>query len=193
MRFVYALVAWIVIAVVAFFIFAFSGAYPVGADVPHWRVTRAAIGMVREHAVAHSIAGIKVPPLDDPALIKLGAEHYSEMCVQCHLAPGVDKSELRAGLYPKPPDLVRHAPEPPEAFWIIKHGFKMTAMPAWGKTHDDHEIWAMVAYLQKQPSMSAAEFRALTVNAAEVEDHDHADGHPHAGMPMAMPAASGAH
>jgi len=171
MRFIYALVFWIVIAIIAFFAFAFSGMYQVGADVPHWSITRHAIGMVREHAVERRVADIKRPPLDDPALIKLGAEHYSEMCTGCHLAPGMGHSELRDGLYPQPPNLTRFAPDPAEAFWVIKHGLKMTAMPAWGATHDDHTIWAMVAYLQKQPRMSAAEYQSLTTNTSGVEGH----------------------
>lgn len=171
MRFVGALIFWIVVAIIAFFAFAFSGIYQVGADVPHWSITRHAIGMVREHAVDRRVADIKPPPLDDPALVKLGAEHYSEMCTGCHLAPGMGHSELRDGLYPQPPNLTRFAPDPAEAFWVIKHGLKMTAMPAWGETHDDHTIWAMVAYLQKQPRMSATEYQSLTANAFGMEGH----------------------
>lgn len=178
MRFVYAPIFWIVIAVIAFFAFAFSGIHQVGADVPHWSITWHAIGLVREHAVERRLADIKPPPLDDPALIRLGAEHYSKMCTGCHLAPGMGRSELRDGLYPAPSNLTRFAPDPSEAFWIIKHGLKMTVMPAWGLTHDDHTIWAMVAYLQKQPRMSAAEFHALTANASAGEDHDEAPARP---------------
>lgn len=187
MRFVGALVVWIVVAIVAFFAFAFSGVYPVGADVPHWQATRWTVGLVREHAVERRLANIKPPPLDDPALIKLGAEHYAEMCVECHLAPGAQESELRVGLYPEPPNLTKFAPDPAEAFWIIKHGLKMTAMPAWGKTHNDREIWAMVAYLQKQPKMTAAEFHALTAGVPDVKEH----GAPSASAPsLPMPAAA---
>jgi len=119
-----------------------------------------------------ALRDIKPPPLDDPALIRMGAEHYSKMCTGCHLAPGMGRSELRDGLYPAPPNLTRFAPDPSEAFWIIKHGLKMTAMPAWGLTHDDHTIWAMVAYLQKQPRMSAAEYQSLTANASAMEGHE---------------------
>ncbi|HEX5961640.1 MAG TPA: cytochrome c [Rhodanobacteraceae bacterium] len=172
MRFIYALIFWIVVAIIAFFAFAFSGMYQVGADVPHWSITRHAIGMVRENAIERRVADIKPPPLDDPALVKLGAEHYSEMCTGCHLAPGMGHSDLRDGLNPTPPNLTRFAPDSAEAFWVIKHGLKMTAMPAWGKTHDDHAIWAMVAYLQKQPRMSAAEYHMLTAGAGAVE-HGH--------------------
>ncbi|MES2404660.1 MAG: cytochrome c [Pseudomonadota bacterium] len=165
MRFIGALIFWIIIAIIAYFVVAFTGAYQVGADVPHWGITSHAIGFLREHTIERRVADIKPPPLDDPALVKLGAEHYAEMCTGCHLAPGMGHSELRDGLYPRPPNLTRFAPDPAESFWIIKHGLKMTAMPAWGATHDDHTIWAMVAYLQKQPRMSTAEFHTLTANA----------------------------
>lgn len=198
MRFIGALIFWIVIAIIAYFVVAFTGAYQVGADVPHWGITSHAIDFLRDHTTERRSADIKPPPLDDPAMIKLGAEHYAEMCTGCHLAPGMGHSELRDGLYPQPPDLTRFAPDPAEAFWIIKHGLKMTAMPAWGATHDDHTIWAMVAYLQKQPRMSAAEYQSLTANAEGMEDHEMAPGSP-ASMPApattaaAPAAASSAH
>jgi mono/diheme cytochrome c family protein len=171
MRFIGALIFWIAIAIIAYFVVAFTGAYQVGADVPHWGVTRHAIGFLREHTVERRAVDIKPPPLDDPALVKLGAEHYAEMCTGCHLAPGMGHSELRDGLNPAPPNLTRFAPDPAESFWIIKHGLKMTAMPAWGPTPDYHTIWAMVAYLQNQPRRSAAEFHALTANAPDMEGH----------------------
>lgn len=189
MRFIGALVAWIIIAIIAFFIFAYSGVYSVGADVPHWQITRDAIGMVREHAIDRRAADIKPPSLDDPAMIRLGAEHYSEMCVGCHLAPSVDHSDLREGLYPKPPNLTRFAPHPAEAFWVIKHGLKMTGMPAWGESHDDHEIWAIVAYLQKQPKMNVAEYRRLSDHGAQAEPAPAASaGMPAPGSSAAVPA-----
>ncbi|HVU82057.1 MAG TPA: cytochrome c [Rhodanobacteraceae bacterium] len=189
MRFIGALIFWIVIAIIAYFVVAFTGAYQVGADVPHWGITRHAIGFLREHTIERRVADIKPPPLDDPALVKLGAQHYAEMCVGCHLAPGMGHSDLRDGLYPKPPNLTRFAPDPAEAFWIIKHGLKMTAMPAWGATHDDHTIWAMVAYLQKQPRMSVDEFRTLTANASAMGGHE---GMPASGASTPAPASTAA-
>lgn len=163
MRFFYALLVWLAIGAVGGFAYAFSGLYPVGADVPHWKVTEHVIAWARNHAIDHRTVGITPPPLDDPALVEQGARHYAKMCVGCHMAPGVTRSSgLRQGLYPRPPDLTRFAPTPDYAYWVIKHGLKMTAMPAWGRTLSDPDIWAMVAFLQKQPKMSAAEFKALT-------------------------------
>ncbi|HEX5489128.1 MAG TPA: cytochrome c [Rhodanobacteraceae bacterium] len=177
MRFIRAFILWLVIFVIAGAIFIWSGTYNVGADSPHWGVTKYLIGEVRERSIDLRSADIKPPALDDPALVKLGAEHYSEMCVGCHLAPGVGHSDLREGLYPKPPNLTRFAPRPAEAFWVIKHGLKMTGMPAWGESHDDHEIWALVAYLQKQPKMGVVEYRQLAGHGAGMGDHGHDHGH----------------
>lgn len=184
MGFIKSLIGLIVLVVIAIGIWIWSGTYDVGADSPHWTVTKKLIGVTRERSIDTRAGQITVPNLDDPALIELGAKHYSKMCTGCHLAPGMGDSELRDGLYPEPPNLTHFAPHPAEAFWIIKHGLKMTAMPAWGKTHDDHKIWAMVAYLQKQPSMSVEQYRQLTAGAV---DEDAAQPPTSGGEPAPMP------
>jgi mono/diheme cytochrome c family protein len=176
MRFIKMLIVLIVLVVIAIGVWVWSGSYNIGADSPHWTVTKKLIGTLRERSIeTRADAIIDIPNLDDPALVKLGAQHYNEMCTGCHLAPGMGNTEIRQGLYPRPPNLTHFAPDPAEAFWVIKHGIKMTAMPAWGKTHDDHKIWAMVAYLQKQPHMSVERYRQLTASAGDDEDHSHAD------------------
>ncbi len=159
---------------------AYSGIYDIAADEPHWPLTMRAIEFVRERSIAAHAVTENVPDLSDPERIALGAEHYSAMCVGCHLAPGVEASELRTGLYPMPPDLSAHGGHrtPSESFWIVKHGIKMTAMPAWGKTHDDESIWGLVAFLQKLPSLDAATYGQL-VGKSEAEDghgHEHGEG-----------------
>lgn len=165
MRLLKSLIVLILLVIIGVGIWIWSGTYDVGADSPHWSVTRDLIGAVRERSISTRARGMVVPNLEDPALIALGAKHYQAMCTGCHLAPGMGDSELRDGLYPEPPNLTHFAPRPAEAFWVIKHGLKMTAMPAWGKTHDDHAIWAMVAYLQKQPRMSVEQYRQLSAPA----------------------------
>lgn len=179
MRFLGRLIMLIVVLIIAIGIWVWSGVYNVAADVPHWTATRYVIGQVREHSIDSRINDIKVPAnLDSPAMLSEGAHHYAEMCTGCHLAPGMGESELRTGLYPKPPNLTHFAPDPAEAFWVIKHGIKMTAMPAWGKTHDDQKIWAMVAYLQKQPHMGVERYRQLAgMNESMPGPHTHHDGH----------------
>ncbi len=158
--------------------FVYSGLFNVAADDPHWGLTQRLLESARERSVAARADDIEAPPeLDDAKLIAMGAEHYSEMCTGCHLAPGVRATEIRTGLYPKPPNLVeRGLPRSPEqTFWIIKHGLKMTGMPAWGLTHDDRSIWGLVAFLRKLPELSADAYHEL-VEEGGGHSHAHAGG-----------------
>jgi len=155
-------------------VYIYSGAYDIGADASHTQVVFEILETLRDRSVEEHAAGIQVPPLDDPKLIATGAEHYAAMCTGCHLAPGLDDSEIRPGLYPQPPLLYRQKDEnPAEQFWVIKHGIKLTAMPAWGPTHDDQAIWAMVAFLQKLPTLSVQQYAQMTANSSgEHEAHE---------------------
>jgi mono/diheme cytochrome c family protein len=163
-------------------IFTWSGLYNIGADEPHWMPTRMVIDNLRERSIAVRMADAQVPNLDDPEAIAAGAVNYSAMCTGCHLAPGVTDTEIRPGLYPMPPDLTKlGAEDAKRTFWIIKHGIKMSAMPAWGKTHTDEQIWDMVAFIRKLPGMTPEQYAALGGKPpANDEDHMHAgaeDGH----------------
>lgn len=156
--------------------YVYFGAFNVAADVPHSAAVFQLLQSTRQRSIEVHAAGVVVPPLDDAKMIAEGAEHYDAMCTGCHLAPGMNDTEMRRGLYPQPPKLaeVRDLP-PAQAFWAIKHGIKLTAMPAWGATHDNAAIWNIVAFLKKLPDLSADEYKAMTASA----QHDH-EGHEHA-------------
>jgi mono/diheme cytochrome c family protein len=183
-------VAWVVVllvlaAPVAAFAYFISGSYNVAADEAHWAVTSGLLEEVRERSIKTRASGIPVPDLTSEESIATGASHYAEMCVECHLAPGVADTELRRGLNPEPPELtLMHELDPAEAFWVIKHGVKMSGMPAWGRTHDDETIWAMVAFLQRLPGLSADEFEGIATAGG---DHDH-DAHDHEAADHGSPA-----
>ena len=55
---------------------------------------------------------------------------------------------------------------------MIKHGIKMSAMPAWGFSHDDATIWSMVAFLQKLPGMTPAQYQDIVARAPPDDDMD---------------------
>jgi mono/diheme cytochrome c family protein len=155
---------------------AYSGLYDVAADRPHLAPTRALLTVLRQRSIERRAAEVSVPPLNDPARLQEGAEHYSAMCVDCHLAPGITVSEIRAGLLPRPPNLSQVSIAPQVEFWVIKHGIKATGMPAWGQTHDDEKIWNIVAFLQQLPHMTAEQYQTLTAveEGGEHADEDHA-------------------
>jgi hypothetical protein len=106
------------------FAFVYAGMFNVAADAPHSAFTYEIMDIVRARSIATRAKDVQPPPLDDTKLIATGAEHYAAMCSGCHLSPDKkEDSEIRAGLYPKPPDLTKPLPaSPAEEFWVIKHG-----------------------------------------------------------------------
>ena len=181
----------VVVALVLFGAFVWSGFYNVGADDPHTRPMLVLMETLRERSIHVRSKDIDVPKLDDPQLVLKGAGQYAAMCTGCHLAPGMEDSEIRPGLYPQPPDLSRMHVDPREAFWAIKHGVKMSAMPAWGGSHDDPTIWSMVAFLQKLPTLSPAQYRDLVAKAPPDEEMEGGHHHHHHGEDASVPDGAG--
>jgi mono/diheme cytochrome c family protein len=163
----------VVLVVLAAFagIFIYAGVYNIGADAPHSRFVYGILDQLREGSISRYSKEIAAPAdLNDPKRIAAGAGLYQEMCTGCHLGPGLEKSEMSQGLYPPAPDLTRSGRSAREQFWIIKHGVKLTAMPAWGKTHDDQLIWDMVAFIRRLPKLSPEQYKAAV--AAAPADHE---------------------
>lgn len=152
-----------VIAAAIVFAYYDSGRYSVSALYPDRPAVANFLDTTMTRSVQRHAARVKAPSLDSPAMFRLGFQHYRGMCVECHAAPGVEPEELAKGLNPSPPALVESAGDwkPSELFWLTKNGVRMTGMPAWGSTHSDEEIWAIVAFVQRLPKLSEAEWKTL--------------------------------
>jgi mono/diheme cytochrome c family protein len=167
----------------------YAGLYNIAADVPHTQPVYWLLETMRERSVAARARDVLVPnDLDDTNRISRGAGQYAEMCSGCHLAPGMKRTEISRGLYPRAPELRRESHlTPGEQFWIVKHGVKLTGMPAWGVTHDDELLWDMVAFLRKLPELTPEQYETLVKNAPKHEelmqqmgtngDHEHGADH----------------
>ncbi|WP_343598819.1 cytochrome c [Pseudomonas sp.] len=164
---------------------AYFGLVNVGADDPHFPAVHAFLAMARDRSIEVRARDIEVPNLKDETLIRTGAGNYNAMCIGCHLAPGLDKTELSQALYPAPPNLamIGSGNDPAGAFWIIKHGIKASGMPAWGKSMGDQYIWGVVAFLEQMPQMNAEQYQALLTTSG---GHQHGGGesemHNHEGL-----------
>ncbi len=186
----------VLIAVIGIVVFVSSGMYRIGAATPHWPLTESLLHTLRERSIERHAQGVAVPPLDERQMVLKGAAAYDEMCVVCHLAPGMQPTPVHTGLYPQPPKLAEHGIEPKTAFWVVKHGIKMTGMPAWGETHGDEELWNIVAFLDKLPEMSPQEYQDIVAQASSAGGgHGHGtSGHTHgaaAGQGQGSAPASG--
>lgn len=156
--------------------FAWSGLYPAAAGSGHTAPVAWLLETVRKRSVAVRAADLVVPDdLDAPERIAAGAGHYDAMCAGCHGKPG---EEPASAFEPAPPALYRHRVDEAKAFWTIKHGLKMTAMPS-HLDHSDEENWDTVAFVRSLPDMDTDRYENLTADAT----HDHGNGanHNHGG------------
>ncbi|HVX98728.1 MAG TPA: cytochrome c [Pseudorhodoplanes sp.] len=155
-----------IIGAVAAAIFFFGGYFDVGATardpaIVNWALVKVRMASIDRHADAAAGAS-----LDDPAMVQAGAKAFAARgCAHCHGAPGVNWDKFAEALNPDPPDLaeVGKEREPAQLFWVIKNGIKMTGMPGFSLIGaDDREIWSLVAFVKKLPSVSEADYKAWT-------------------------------
>ena len=146
----------------------YSGVYDVAATRPHSRAERWLLRTLMERSVRAHVDEAPEPPAEDDELLATGFHHYDEMCVVCHGAPGVERSEIGEGIEPEPPDLAEKAGDwtLPEIFWITSHGIKMAGMPAFGPTHSEEEIWGISMFTKRLPEIGAAEYARLRQEAS---------------------------
>jgi cytochrome c553 len=153
------------------------GLYNVSARVSHLPPVHWALHTTYEQAVRLRAAPAGAVPgdLDDPARVRLGAQHFDAACRQCHGAPGEIQQATVRRMRPQPPH-VTEAVEgwaPRHLHWIVFEGVKMSGMPAWPSPRPD-EPWSTVAFLEAARDMDGRAWEAL-VARPDVEDGPHAE------------------
>ena len=155
--------AIVLILAVAFLFFIYLGIYDVSANKPHTGLVQWVLSTTMDNSVRRHAEGIPVPPLTDAALVRTGSGYYQASCAGCHGAPGLAPSAFAKGLNPPPPSLAEAVPDwtQAELFWIARNGVKMSGMPAFAPVYDDKQLWAIVVFLQRLPTLSPADYQSL--------------------------------
>ena len=181
MKYVLIVVIVLAVLVVGALLFAWSGIYNIAATSPHWNITLSVIEMLRDRSIEARSDNIQVPNLDDPKFENAAFSHYHGMCRLCHGAPGYEPEEFAKGFYPDPPSLtsgrIQESRNTAEIYWIVKHGIKMTGMPAFGPTHNDEELWGLTVLTTEMPHMTIEQYRQQLKAAGSEGETDR--GHVH--------------
>jgi mono/diheme cytochrome c family protein len=153
-------------------VFFFGGFYSVAGTVEDPAIVRWALIQVRTASIDRHAQDRPPASINDPASVQAGAKAFAaHNCANCHGAPGVGWAKFSEGLHPDPPDLkevVDHI-SPSQLFWVIKNGINMTGMPSFALAGvKDDEIWSIVAFLKKLPSVSEADYKVWTAPPAAV-------------------------
>ena len=146
--------------------YVFGGFYSVAGTaedpaIVNWALVQVRTASINRHAQDQPPASI-----NDPGSVQAGARAFAAHgCANCHGAPGVSWAKFSEGLHPDPPDLKDVVGElsPAELFWVIRNGINMTGMPSFAQAGaNDGEIWSIVAFLKKLPTVSEADYKAWT-------------------------------
>jgi mono/diheme cytochrome c family protein len=168
MRILASICAIVLIGAAVVAAFFFGGFYNVAASEEDAGIVSWALVHIREASIQRRVVGTPPMKLDDPATIREGGRKFAEHgCTNCHGAPGVEWAKFSEGLNPGPPDLkdVANEDEPARIFWVVKNGIRMTGMPSFGKAGmSDNDIWEVVAFVKKLPTVSEADFKAWTAS-----------------------------
>ena len=137
----------------------FLGLAPVNADQSPSAIEARVLGIALSEAVSHRAAEEvqqALPPSSED--LANGGEIYREMCSRCHGEAGKPPSRLGSSFYPPAPQLPGRRSEwnERELFWIIKHGIRNTAMPAWGSLLADDDIRQVAALVKSFDTMPVA-------------------------------------
>jgi mono/diheme cytochrome c family protein len=144
--------------------FIYSGVYNVSAAAPDSPLVAWAVHQVYEHSTNIRSADIPVPDnLETADAVQAGARLYNKTCTACHGAPGETLSPIGAGINPSAPFLLKASRQnrPNLVFWVVKNGVRMTAMPNFGKSFSDQQIWQLAAFLHKDRGIAPADYTAL--------------------------------
>ncbi len=138
----------------------YTGVYDVSATRQHTAAVYHLLETSLRRSVKLRTSDVEVPALDDADRAINGFKLFHTHCVQCHGAPGIAPQPFALGLTPAPASLVAAAQEwsAAEIQWMIRHGIKMTGMPAWQYRMSDEEIWDVVAFMKVLPTLSPADY-----------------------------------
>ncbi len=150
----------LVLLIVVALLVVLTGGYNVAATDRHNPVVGWALDTTMHNAVEGRADAVAPPPTFTPAMVRAGAGEYKEYCAHCHGGVGAGRAEWAVGMRPHPPALARVADQwsEREIFWIVKHGIKMSGMPAFGPNHDDQTLWNITAFVAAMPGMTAERY-----------------------------------
>jgi len=104
-------------------------------------------------------------PVTEEGLARARA-HFADHCASCHGNDGLGQTTLGRNMYPKSPDMTLAATQKMSdgaIFYTIKHGVRLTGMPAWGEDTPQHDkdSWELVHFIRRLPQITQEELSEM--------------------------------
>jgi len=121
------------------------GILPVQADAAPSQLEASLLRSALHASVARNAPAGGNPQPSPKTDLVMGTTVYRQLCSRCHgLTDRMDNTYGKS-FYPPAPNFALSGTtfSEGEIFWIVKHGIRNTAMPAWGGLLTDEEIWSV--------------------------------------------------
>jgi mono/diheme cytochrome c family protein len=108
------------------------------------------------HSNAHTGTNPVVPT---PENLKAARTVYEAHCAACHGLDGRGRNQFEAEFNPPVAKLTGRVQKlsDSELYFIVAHGVRNTAMPAFGKAHSSNDMWRAVLWVRHLGNLSPAE------------------------------------
>ncbi len=158
-KFLAGVVATFVVLIVGAYAFIAFGCMPANADgkppiIERWMAHTSLRASIQREAPQGA-----VPVALTDANLTAGVKLYAANCAVCHGASDGEASNIAMGLYQHAPQLAKHdVTDDPEGviYWKVKHGIRLTGMPAFSPTLSEEQIWQTVLFLKHMDSLPPA-------------------------------------
>lgn len=150
-----ALIAVLILALAGYLTVA-NGVINPGADepIPQWERWIAKTSL--RAYLKRETPNVQNPlPVTDENL-KHGIDLYRQNCAVCHGDETGKKTSITNGLYKKPnifADEDWSQDKDGLIYWFIKHGVRLTGMPAYSNSLKDEDIWSLVLLIKQMKSL----------------------------------------
>jgi len=134
-----------------------QGWVPANADSPPSHLERWAAQESLHKTLRRDAPRTPNPVALTDANLLAGIKLYGANCAACHGVANGLASAIAVGLYQHAPQLGKHGvTDDPEGvtYWKIKHGIRLTGMPAFSATLADKQIWQMTLFLKHMNALS---------------------------------------
>jgi mono/diheme cytochrome c family protein len=142
-------IATLTVILVLGVLFAIMGFVDMRADNPPSRLETLLAGKALDASVARAAPKVANPVTADETNLVAGARLYRDHCALCHGDPANPKSTLVDSFNPPAPQFMNDMPDMPDNhnFYILQHGIRWTAMPAWKNVVSEQQTWQLVTFL----------------------------------------------
>jgi len=150
-NFVRGMIVGVIALTAALYFYARFGFLDLRADQAPSALERSIAGNAMDESTERHAPRQKNPLPPTQENLVAGARLYRDKCSDCHGGPLNPQSDYGRSFNPRAPQFMKEAPDMPEHenFYIIQHGVRWTAMPAWGGLMTDSEVWQLVLVLSK--------------------------------------------